>query len=91
MDWFTKYHAVIDCYAKKVTISHPWGETVVFFRERYKTYPITYATKKEQKNYVGWLSSILGEEASTRTPHGVPLVNEYTYVFPEDLPSLLPL
>ena len=38
MDWLTKYQAMIDCHTKKVAISHPWGEKVVFFEEKYKLY-----------------------------------------------------
>ena len=59
MDWLTKYQAMIDCYTKKVTISHPWGEKVLFFKEKYKLYLVTYVTKKEQRDYVGWLASIV--------------------------------
>lgn len=53
MDWLTKYRTIIDCYAKKVTITHPWGETIVFFRKKYKMYHITNAIRKEQRDYVG--------------------------------------
>lgn len=87
MDWLTNYHAINDGYAKKVTIAHPRGETIVFFEEKYKMYPITYTTRKQQKNYVGWLSTIVGEETYIHTPHGALVVNEFMNDFPKDLPG----
>ena len=89
MDWLSKYHAIIDCYAKKVTAYH-WGETLVFYGERYGLYPVTYSCKREQRDYLGWLCNIISDESPKLSPSDIPIVNEFLDVFPEDLPSLPP-
>ena len=90
MDWLTKYYAIIDGHAMKVILTYPWGKTIIFFGERYKLYPTSYATKKEQRYYVGWLSSIVGDETSLLTPQNVPVVKKFVDVFPENLLGLPP-
>lgn len=53
-------------------------------------YPVTYPTKKEKRDYVGWLASIVNDETPPLTPLDILIINEFADVFPEDLPRLPP-
>lgn len=53
-------------------------------------YPVTYTAKRKQRDYWGWLASIVSIGTTSLAPYDVPIFNEFMDVFPDDL-SLLPL
>ena len=48
------------------------------------------ATIREQRDFVGWLGSIVGSKESSITPHDIPTIAEFVDVFPDDLTELPP-
>ncbi|GJV59748.1 putative reverse transcriptase domain-containing protein [Tanacetum coccineum] len=74
MDWLTKYHAVIVCDEKVVCI--PYGDEVLIIRG---------------DDYDGIITSKkTGDKSKEKRLEDVPIVREFSKVFPEDLPGLPP-
>ncbi|CAL8153028.1 unnamed protein product [Prunus armeniaca] len=85
MDWLTRYQVTIDCGKKRITINTHKEETFSFF------------VKKESQKYgVGdykYLSQItrIGTEEVEKSPiQLIPVVKEFSDVFPEELLGLPP-
>jgi hypothetical protein len=75
MDWLSKYNILIDCAKKFVKMTTPEGKEMKFIAE-----PVV--TAKGVTNYakVNQLDASQGSEVS--------VVNEFSDVFPEDLPGI---
>ncbi|GJV59824.1 hypothetical protein Tco_1465924 [Tanacetum coccineum] len=74
MDWLAKYHALIVCDEKVVRI--PYGDEVLIIRG---------------DDYDGRITSKKTEDKSKeKRLEDVPIVREFSKVFPEDLPGLPP-
>ncbi|GJZ13570.1 putative reverse transcriptase domain-containing protein [Tanacetum coccineum] len=76
MDWLANHHAVIVCDEKIVRI--PFGDKVLIVQERLPNFS-GQVTKKEIEN-----------ESEERRLEDVPTVQDFSEVFPENLPGLPP-
>jgi hypothetical protein len=90
MDWLSKYQAIIDCHSRRVVITLPTGDKVSFVCRSLVSYPRTFMSPKEQKDFVGWLSSIVDVGNVRQTPYEIPVVREFIDVFPDELPGIPP-
>ncbi|GJR97939.1 putative reverse transcriptase domain-containing protein [Tanacetum coccineum] len=77
MDWLAKYHTLIICDEKVVRI--PYGnETQRYIKKGCQVYLAQVTSKKAE------------DKLKERRLEDVPIVREFSKVFPEDLPRLLP-
>ncbi|GKD99793.1 putative reverse transcriptase domain-containing protein [Tanacetum coccineum] len=101
MDWLSKYHTVID-YAEKI-IRIPWGnETLIVHGDgsnqgnetRLNIISCTKTHKYLLKGHHVFLASITAKETEDRSGEkrleDVPIVRDFSEVFPEELPGLRP-
>jgi hypothetical protein len=77
MDWLSKHKALIDCATKSIKLTTPDGKELKFVAE-----PLVTAKGVANRAKVNQLNASQGS--------GVPVVNEFPDVFPEDLPTMLP-
>jgi hypothetical protein len=77
MEWLSKCNALIDCAKKSVKLTTPDGKELEFVIE-----PVVTANRATNLTKVNQLDA---SQAS-----GVPVVNEFPYIFPEDLPGMPP-
>ncbi|XP_024018922.1 uncharacterized protein LOC112090878 [Morus notabilis] len=94
MDWLSRHGAIVDCYRRKVTLMTDFG-TVISYQaemnpvlgERLLKYSVG-----GRKN-LACFSSLLaleGESETIRDSAEIPVVDEFTEVFPDELPGLPP-
>ncbi|GJZ01838.1 putative reverse transcriptase domain-containing protein [Tanacetum coccineum] len=101
MDWFSKYHAVIDCAKKIVHI--PWGNKTLIVhgngsnqgnRTRMNIISCTKTHKYLLKGHHVFLASITAKETEDRSGgkrlEDVPIVQDFPEVFPKELLGLPP-
>ncbi|GKF71684.1 hypothetical protein Tco_0207798, partial [Tanacetum coccineum] len=97
MDWLSKYQAVIVCAEKIVHI--PWGnETLTIHGDgsnpgnatRLNIISCTKMQKYMQKGFPIFLAHVTAKEVKDKSEKkrlkGVPIVQDFPEVFPEDLP-----
>jgi hypothetical protein len=77
MDWLSKHKVLIDCTKKSVKLTTPEGKEIEFVAE-----PVVTAKGVANRVKVNQLDASQGSE--------VPVVNEFPYVFIEELPSMPP-
>jgi hypothetical protein len=77
MDWLSKYKVLIDCAKKSIKLTTPEGKEIEFVTE-----PVVTAKCVANHAKVNQLGASQGSE--------VPVVNEFPYVFPEELPGIPP-
>jgi hypothetical protein len=77
MDWLSKYKVLIDCAKKSVKLTTPEGNEMEFVAE-----PVVTAKGVANRVKVNQLNASQGSE--------VPVVNEFSDVFPEELPGMPP-
>jgi hypothetical protein len=77
MDWLSKYKVLIDCAKKSIKLTTPEGKEIEFVTE-----PVVTAKCVANRAKVNQLGASQGSE--------VPVVNEFPYVFPEELPGIPP-
>jgi hypothetical protein len=77
MDWWSKCKALIDCAKMPVKLTTPDGKELEFVVE-----PVVTAKGVANRAKVNQLDASQGS--------GVPVVNEFPDVFPEDLPGIPP-
>jgi hypothetical protein len=77
MDWLSKQKALIDCAKKSIKLTTPDGKELEFVAE-----PVVTAKGVANHAKVNQLYASQGSE--------VPVVNEFSDVFPEDLPGIPP-
>ncbi|GKB90282.1 hypothetical protein Tco_0962554 [Tanacetum coccineum] len=78
MDWLSKYQAVIVCAEKIVSI--PWGnETLIIYGDGRFPIFLAHVTAKEVE-----------DKSEKKRLEDVPIVKDFPYVIPEDLPGLPP-
>jgi hypothetical protein len=77
MDWLSKQKVLIDCAKKSVKLTTSDGKELEFVAE-----PVVTAKGAANRAKVNQLDASQGS--------GVPVVNEFPDVFPEDLPSMPP-
>nr|GFA21511.1 putative reverse transcriptase domain-containing protein [Tanacetum cinerariifolium] len=99
MDWLAKYHALIVCDEKVVRI--PYEDEVLIIRgdnydggSKLNTISCTKTQKYIQKGYQVYLAQVTSKKAEDKSEEkrleDVPIVREFSKVFPEDLPGLPP-
>jgi hypothetical protein len=77
MDWLSKHKVLIDCTKKSVKLTTPEGKEIEFVAE-----PVVTAKGVANRVKVNQLDASQGSE--------VPVVNEFPYVFLEELPGMPP-
>ena len=92
MDWLSRHHATVDCYRKEARFCRPGQTEVVFYGLR-KTLPNSImtamkASKMLRKLYQGYLAYAIEVRDSGSRLEDIPVVREFSDVFPEDLPSI---
>nr|GEZ81419.1 reverse transcriptase domain-containing protein [Tanacetum cinerariifolium] len=99
MDWLVKYHALIVCDEKVVCI--PYGNEVLIIRgddcdgrSKLNIISCTKTRKYIQKGCQVYLVQVTSKKAEDKSEEkrleDVPIVREFSEVFPEDLPGLPP-
>ena len=92
MDWLSKHHATVDCYRKEVRFCRPGQTEVVFYGLR-KTLTNSIMTamkanKMLRKSYQGYLAYAIELRDSGSRLEDIPVVREFSDIFPEDLPGI---
>ena len=94
MDVLTKYQAPIDYYKKKVEFQIPTGEEIVFRGERgsehYSMVLALIARRMMRKGCEAFLAYVIDTKKEGQNLDSLPMVNEFTDVFPENLSRLPP-
>ncbi|GJW05930.1 putative reverse transcriptase domain-containing protein [Tanacetum coccineum] len=99
MDWLAKYHALIVCDEKVVRI--PYGDEVLIIRgdncdsgSKLNIISCTKTQKYIEKGCQVYLAQVTSKKAEDKSEErrleDVPIVREFSEVFPEDLPGLPP-
>ena len=94
MDWLSRHHATMDCYRKEVRFCR-LGQTEVVFYGLRKTLPNSIMTamkvsKMLWKLYQGYLVYAIEVRDSCSRLKDIPVVREFSDVFPDDLPGIPP-
>ncbi|XP_024026103.1 uncharacterized protein LOC112092968 [Morus notabilis] len=94
MDWLSEYGAIVDCYRRRVTLTTKSGTSISYqadlnpvLGERLLKYSVG------GRRNLACFSSLLaleGEPEVTGDSVGIPVVDEFTDVFPDELPGLPP-
>ena len=90
MDWLTKFGAKIDCVTKTITFEEPEGGETKLAGEKVVVPPCFISVSKAhqllKKGCQGYLCSI--STKSEGSASDVAVVQDFTDVFPEDLPGM---
>jgi hypothetical protein len=94
MDWLSVYKAQMDCFAKTVTLQGPNGRRVIFRGEK-NVIPnciisVMTARKMVKKGCEVYLAYVFNSKEKTGELTNIPIVREFTDVFPDELPGLPP-
>ena len=89
MDWLSKHHAIVNCYAKEVTIETSGQERLVLVGER-KTIPTclisaTIAFQLIKDGCEAYLVNIIDTSKVSLGVMDEPIVKEFPYVFLDEL------
>ena len=95
MDWLSSYHAILDCHAKTIilamlgipivewrgSLSHPPKGVISFLKAR----------QLVQRGCLFYLAHIRDTSVETPMLKSIPVVSEFSEVFPTDLSGLRPI
>ena len=92
-DWLATPHALVDCFAKRITFHIP-GQPEFRFEGSSSDTPIQLisimkAQSLLKKCYQGYLAYVVGNDKDVKLDD-IPIVRDYPDVFPEELPRLPP-
>ena len=94
MDWLAKNHAEIVCFEKCIRIPLEDGQTLKVYGEKpssgLKLMSCTKAQKYLRKKYVAFLAHIVKKDKE-RKIEDIPIIREFTEVFPDDVSGLPPV
>ncbi|XP_070055804.1 uncharacterized protein [Nicotiana tomentosiformis] len=94
MDWLSPYHALLDCHAKVVALAIPdlpkleWRGSSINASSRVISF--LKARHMVDKGCLSYLAYVRDTATETPTIDSVPVVLEFSDVFPSDLPSIPP-
>ncbi|KAK1410455.1 hypothetical protein QVD17_36992 [Tagetes erecta] len=93
MDWLAENHACINCRPKTIMLRVPNGELIIIHGEKRAGHAgiisAFRAAKCLRKGCIAYMASILVEEEK-RKIENVPVVTEFTDIFPDELPGIPP-
>nr|GEY62468.1 putative reverse transcriptase domain-containing protein [Tanacetum cinerariifolium] len=94
MDWLSKYHAKISCDEKVVYIPID-DETLISRGDRSKT-RLNLISCTKTKRYISrgcqvFIANVMEKKYDEKGLEDIPVVREFSEVFPEDLPGLPPV
>ncbi|XP_069147666.1 uncharacterized protein [Solanum lycopersicum] len=95
MDWLSSYHAILNCHAKTITLampripivewrgtlSHPSKGVISFLKAR----------QLVQRGCLAYLAHIRDTSIEAPMLESIPVVSEFSEVFPNDLPGTRPI
>ena len=85
---------VVDCRMKRLTLRTPSGEKVTFIGERSNhlsnVISATTVRMMVRKGCEAYLAYVINTKKVEPSLSDIPTVSDYPYVFPEELPRLLP-
>ncbi|XP_022859253.1 uncharacterized protein LOC111380023 [Olea europaea var. sylvestris] len=92
MDWLGENRAMIVCFEKEVIFRRPGEEEFRFCGSKIKALPRVISALKAESmlrkaDCQEYLVSITSTSTQEKVLGNVPIVREYVYVFPEDLPG----
>nr|XP_048330622.1 uncharacterized protein LOC125422597 [Ziziphus jujuba var. spinosa] len=94
MDWLASHYASVDFFRKEVIFRRPGLPVVVFYGEQRQTpsglISAICARRLLQKGCKGYLAHIVDTRISEVKLENVPVVKDFSDVFPDDLPGLPP-
>ncbi|XP_070039350.1 uncharacterized protein [Nicotiana tomentosiformis] len=95
MDWLSFYYAIVDCHAKIVKFDIPNEPSFVLkggqVLETCKVVSFMKAQRLLKKGCLGLLAIVNDTRKETISIENVPVVREFSDVFPEDLPGFPPV
>ena len=87
MDWLSENHATINCEEKRVIFkSKDQGE---FSFQGYRVATLPHQTYENKTSCYGFLCFVIDTKVVEPTIENIPIVQEFTDVFPEELPDVL--
>ncbi|XP_028109546.1 uncharacterized protein LOC114308203 [Camellia sinensis] len=93
MDWLSEYGATIDCLKKQINFHPPGQPESIFQGQEMTSQPYLISTamtyKLIQKGCQGYLCSVLEGQVMNGDIDVIPVVREFSDVFPEELPEQL--
>ncbi|XP_035838281.1 uncharacterized protein LOC118485883 [Helianthus annuus] len=94
MDWLRKNHTEIVCHEKLVRLPLPSGDTLIVYGDRpskgLRLMSCTQASRSLRKQNPAFLAHVVEQKGKGKNISDVPVVCDFTDVFPEDLPGLPP-
>ena len=94
MDWLSKHRATLDCYKKEVRLVLPEELGVIFRGIRREITPSLInamtASKMLRKGFQGYLAFVVDRRQEGTRLEDIPIVKEFTDVFPDDISGLPP-
>ena len=92
MDWLSRHHATMDCFRKEVKFCR-LGEPEITFCGVRKILSSSMmsemmAGKMLRKSYLGYLAYVVEVREDDVRLEDIPVVKEFSDVFPDDLPGL---
>ncbi|XP_070029718.1 uncharacterized protein [Nicotiana sylvestris] len=94
MDWLSSCYAMLDCHAKIVRFQFPneevleWKDSSASLVGKFISY--LKAQRMIGKGCLAYLAHIINPESEPPTLQSMPVVREFSEVFPDDLPGLPP-
>ncbi|KAL0320172.1 UNVERIFIED_CONTAM: Retrovirus-related Pol polyprotein from transposon opus [Sesamum radiatum] len=94
MDWLAQNKAVVDCYKKEVVIESSGEPRVVFVSDR-QVIPVCVISAIEVRRLISegcevYLANVIDTKMDTPTLQEIPIVRDFSEVFPDDLLGLPP-
>ena len=94
MDWLTAYGATIDCKNLMVTLRSRGNQEVCFHGEKFRKDPSVISIMKVRKSLrqgcIGYLCYAVEVKEEEMKIEDIPVVREFSNVFPEELSGLPP-
>ncbi|KAG8485968.1 hypothetical protein CXB51_019316 [Gossypium anomalum] len=95
MDWLTLHNAIINCKEKVIELKCENGETLLVESDKSEVLSSVISSMSAQrylrKGYEAYLTYVINTKEVENKVESVPVVCEFTDVFPEELPSLPPV